>query len=264
MSFLQHLEALRWHIIRAVIAVLILAVTVFFFADILFDKIIIAPKTPDFITYKWLCALSHKMGMGDELCITSIQFDLINTELSGQFTLHMWTSITAGIILAFPYIIWEMWRFIKPGLRATETRYLRGTVFFTSILFLTGVLFAYFVIVPLSVQFLGTYQVSEQIKNLVSMDSYVSTVTTITLATGIVFELPIIVYFLSQVGILTPAFMRKYRRHAVVVILILAAVITPSPDITSQLLVALPLYILYEISIFVSVYVTSGKTGNAR
>ncbi len=264
MSFLSHLEALRWHIIRSAIAVFTLAVVVFFFADILFDKVIIAPKTPEFITYKWLCLLSHKLGMGDELCITSIEFDLINTELSGQFTLHMWTSITAGIILAFPYVIWEMWRFIKPGLRASETKYMHGTVFFTTLLFLMGVLFAYFIIVPLSVQFLGTYQVSEQVKNLVSMSSYVSTVTTITLCTGIVFELPIVVYFLSKVGILTPAFMRKYRRHAVVVILILAAVITPSPDITSQLLVALPLYLLYEISIFVSVYVTSSKPLNAR
>jgi sec-independent protein translocase protein TatC len=264
MSFLAHLEALRWHIIRSALAVLVLAVIAFFFADVIFNRIIIAPKTPQFITYQWLCALSHTLGMGEELCITSIDFELINTELSGQFTMHMWTSIVVGIIVAFPYIIWEFYRFIKPALKSKEKKYLNGTVFFTTVLFLTGVVFAYFIIVPLSVQFLGTYQVSQQIKNLVSMDSYISTVTTITLCTGIVFELPIVVYFLSQMGIMSPKFMRTYRKHAIVVILIVAAVITPSPDVTSQMLVALPLYLLYEISIFVSVYVTSRKPVNAR
>ena len=263
MSFLSHLEALRWHIIRAVIAVLVLAVVAFFYADFIFNNIIIAPKNPDFITYQVLCRIGHALGTED-LCITKIDFSLINTELSGQFTMHMWSSIVVGLIAGFPYVIWELWSFIRPGLKNKEKKYLRGTVFFTTFLFLTGVVFAYYVIVPLSVQFLGTYQVSAQIQNLVAMDSYVSTVTTITLCTGLVFELPIVVYFLSKMGFMSPAFMRKYRKHAIVVILIVAAVITPSPDITSQLLVAFPLYFLYEISIFVSVYVTARTRVNAR
>lgn len=252
MSFLQHLEALRWHLVRSVIAVLIAGIVLFINNDLVFDKIIIPPKQADFWTYRMLCLLSEKLLMGDLLCIKEIPFELINTTLSGQFTLHMWISFVGGAIIAFPYILWEFWTFLRPALKDTEKKNTRGIVFFASLLFLTGVLFAYFVIVPLSVHFLGTYQVSNVVKNMIELESYISTVTTLTIATGIVFELPIIVYFLTKIGMLTPAFMRKYRRHAVVVILIVAAVITPSPDITSQLLVAFPLYILYEASIIVS------------
>lgn len=263
MSFLEHLEALRWHLVRSVIAVLGFAVLLFFYKDLVFDTVIISPKKADFWTYRFLCDLSERLMMGDLLCIREIPFSLINTQLSGQFTMHMWVSFIGGIVLAFPYILWEVWRFIKPALHVKERQYATGLVTYSSSLFLLGILFGYFIIVPLSVNFLGTYQVSADVQNLIDMDSYVSTVTTITLASGIVFELPIIVYFLTKIGFMTPEFMRKFRRHAVVVILIVAAIITPSPDITSQLLVAFPLYFLYEISIFVSAYVIKNqKTKN--
>jgi len=196
----------------------------------------------------------------DSLCIKKIPFELINTELSGQFTMHMWISFIAGIIIAFPYILWEFWSFIKPALKERERKNAKGFIFFSTILFLMGVLFSYYMIVPMTINFLGGYEVSAgDVKNLIAMDSYIDTLTTLTLASGIIFELPIVVYFLSQFGIMSPAFMRKYRKHAIVIILIVAAVITPSSDITTQLVVAFPLYVLYELSIFVSKYVVNRK-----
>ncbi|MBL7891453.1 MAG: twin-arginine translocase subunit TatC [Bacteroidia bacterium] len=255
MSFLDHLEALRWHLVRSAIAVVTLGVTLFFMKDLVFDTIILGPKHTDFLTYRLMCRFSHFIGAGENLCINTIPFSLINTELAGQFTMHMWIAFVGGLIIAFPYILWEIWRFIKPALNDKERNSTSGFVFFASILFLTGVLFSYYMIVPLTINFLGSYQVSTEISNTITMDSYISTVTTLTLATGLVFELPIVVYFLTRFGILSAAFMRQYRKHAAVVILIVAAVITPSPDISSQLLVAIPLYILYEASIFVSRYV---------
>lgn len=255
MSFLEHLEALRWHLMRAVIAVLTLSIVLFFYREIVFDHFLFAPKHPDFWTYRMLCLLSDYLKMGDALCIRELPFELINTELSGQFTMHIWVSFVAGFILAAPYVLWEIWSFIKPALHEKERKYSKGVVFFSSLLFFAGVLFGYYVIVPLSINFLGSYQVSADVKNMIAMDSFVSTVTTITFASGIVFELPIVIYFLTQIGLMTPQFMRTYRKHAMVIILIVAAVITPSPDVTSQLLVAFPLYMLYELSIFVSMYV---------
>ena len=255
MSFLEHLEALRWHLMRAVIAVLTLAIILFFYREIVFDNFLFAPKHPDFWTYRMLCLLSDYLDMGDALCIRELPFELINTELSGQFTMHIWVSFVAGFILAAPYVLWEIWRFIKPALHEKERKYSKGVVFFSTLLFFAGVLFGYYVIVPLSINFLGSYQVSADVKNMIAMDSFVSTVTTITFASGIVFELPIVIYFLTHIGLMTPQFMRTYRKHAMVIILIVAAVITPSPDVTSQLLVAFPLYLLYELSIFVCMYV---------
>ncbi len=259
MSFLDHLEALRWHLVRSAIAVFGLAIVCFVYREVVFDMIILAPKHPDFWTYRMLCKLDVMLNANGMLCIDKIPFELINTELSGQFTMHMWVSFIGGLVMAFPYVIWEIWRFIKPALKAIELKYSRGIIFFTSSLFILGVLFGYYVIVPLSVNFLGSYQVSADVKNMIQMDSFISTVTTITLAAGIVFELPVVIYFLSSLGIVSPLFLRKYRKHSVVVILIVSAIITPSPDVTSQLLVAMPLYLLYEISIFVSMYVVSRK-----
>ncbi|MEI6522221.1 MAG: twin-arginine translocase subunit TatC [Bacteroidota bacterium] len=259
MSFLDHLEELRWHLVRSVVVIFALAIVFFINKDFLFNTIILAPKNADFFTYKFMCKLSHLLQMGDALCMNGLEFSLINTTLSGQFTLHMWAAFLAGIVVGFPYLVWEAWRFIKPALTATEIGYSKGILFFVSILFSIGVLFGYYLIAPLSINFLGTYQVSSEVKNMIDMDSYISTITVITFASGLLFELPIVVYFLSSLGIISPAFMKRYRKHAVVVILILAAVITPSPDITSQLLVALPVYVLYELSIFVSAYVVNKK-----
>jgi sec-independent protein translocase protein TatC len=257
MSFLDHIEVLRWHLVRSAIVIVIFAGFAFAYPEIIFDKIIFGPKQADFPTYKVLCQLGHKLGAAEQMCIKDFKFQIINTDLSGQFTTHLWIAILTGIILGFPYFLWELWRFIKPALKDVEAAPAASFIISASFLFVFGVLFAYFVIVPLSVNFLATYQASSEITNMPSMDSYISLVSTLVLATGLVFELPILVYFLSRMGIMTPKFMRTYRRHAVVVILIVAAVITPSPDVTSQLLVAFPLYGLYELSIYVSRYVVN-------
>jgi sec-independent protein translocase protein TatC len=230
---------------------LFFAVIAFIFKGILFDGILLAPKNPDFPTYKMLCYLSQQMGMGDALCMDELPFILMNISMSGQFSTHIMTSIVAGFVVAFPYVFWEMWRFISPALHDDESSVAKGVVFFSSILFLLGVLFGYYVISPLSVHFLGSYQVSETVANQISLSSFISTVTTVCLANGVVFELPILVYFLTKIGLLTPQFMQTYRKHALVMTLIFSAIITP-PDITSQILVALPLMVLYEISIKIS------------
>lgn len=259
MSFLGHLEALRWHLFRSVVAIMSLAIVLFFFKEFLFDGVLLAPKSPNFLTYRLMCKVGHAMNLGDDLCVQVIPFTLISTDLSAQFTTHMWVAFIAGLVVAFPYVVWELWRFIKPALNSKEKKYARGIVFYTSFLFLTGILFGYYIITPMTVNFLGGYQVSAQVNNTITLDSFISTVTTMTLISGIVFELPIAVYFLTKIGILSPTFMRTYRRHAVVVILILSAVITPTSDATTLIMVALPLYFLYEISIFVSAYVMRSK-----
>jgi len=259
MSFLDHLEALRWHLVRSAIAIGVIAVTLFCFKSFLFDDVLLAPKSPNFPTYRAMCWLSHRFNLGDDLCITQINFNLISTDISAQFSTHMMVAFIGGLVLGFPYLVYELWKFIRPALLEKERRYAKGIVFFTSLLFTMGILFGYYVITPMSVNFLGTYQVSEEVKNMISLDSFISTVTTMTLLTGIVFELPIAVYFLTQIGIFNPTFMRRYRRHAVVVILIVAAIITPTSDATTLLLVSIPLWLLYEVSIFVSAYVVRSK-----
>ena len=257
MSFLGHLEALRWHLVRSVIAIVIFAIAAFVNKEFIFDTIIFGPKNPSFPTYRALCYLSEKFSI--DICIKEFPFNIISVSMAGQFTTHMWVAFISGLVAAFPYIIWESWRFIKPALTEKEKKYSYGAVFFTSLLFLIGVLFGYFLIAPMSINFLGSYTVSDQVKNTIGLDSYISTITILTFASGVVFELPIVVYFLSKIGIITPQFMRTYRKHAMVVILVIAAVITPSPDISSQLLVAVPLFILYELSIFVSAWVVKHK-----
>ena len=255
MSFLDHLEALRWHLMRSVVVVFALAIVLFCYNEFVFGTIIFGPKHEDFFTYRMLCKLSYFFGMGETLRLKPSPFELINIDLSGQFSMHIWVSFMGALVLGVPYILWELWRFIKPALHQKELGYARWFVCYASLLFLTGIFFCYFIIVPLTVNFLGGYQVTAEVKNTISMDSYISTVSTLTLVTGIVFELPILVYFLTRFGIMSSLFMKKYRKHAVVVILIVAAVITPSSDIPTLLVVSFPLYILFEISIFVAKFV---------
>ncbi|MBT8195374.1 MAG: twin-arginine translocase subunit TatC [Bacteroidia bacterium] len=257
MSFLDHLEALRWHLIRSVIVVVALAIVAFVKKTFVFDVLVLGPKNPDFLTYQWLCKLSDKTGI--DLCIEEISFVVKNLAMAGSFTMHMWVAIVAGIIVGFPYIAWEIWRFIKPALKSSELKYARGMVFYISILFMIGVLFGYYIISPLSVNFLGGYTVSAEVPNEISLQSYVSTVATLTLMAGVVFELPVFVYFLTKIGLVNPPFLRAYRRHSIVVILIIAALITPSPDIISQIIVAIPLLLLYEVGIYVSKMVVKGQ-----
>ena len=251
LTFWEHLDALRSVLIRSIVAIFLLFIVAFSFKHILFDYIVLAPKNADFITYRVLCKFGKFLGM-DSFCLDVSSLHLININLAGQFMAHMTTALIAGLVVASPYIVWELWRFITPGLTPDEKKNTRGAVLVISSLFLTGVLFSYFLAVPLMVNFLGNYQVSESVANTIALDSYTSAVTTMTLLMGLVFEFPVVVLFLTKIGILTPTFMSKHRKHTIVVILIVAGFITPSPDIFSQLVVAIPLYALYEISVQLS------------
>jgi sec-independent protein translocase protein TatC len=250
MSFLQHLEELRWHIIRSVLAILFFMIIAFIFKSFIFDNIILAPKNPSFFTNRLLCHLGDLLNT-TALCINTKPLNLINIKMSGQLTTHISVAMVAGLILAFPVILWEFWQFFKPALRANEAKYAKGAVFAASMLFFTGVLFGYYMLAPLSLHFLSSYEISPEVTNQINVRSYIGTLTSVCLATGLVFELPIIAFFLTKIGLITPTFMRKYRKHAIVVIFIIAAIITP-PDVFSQTLVAIPLLILYEVSILIS------------
>lgn len=250
MSFLEHLEVMRWHLLRSLAAIVIMGLVAFVFKEIVFDKIILAPKEPVFATNRWLCKLGEIIGL-KRICINQDPFDLQTVKMAEQFSMHIIVSLVAGIVVAFPYIFWEFWRFIVPALYENERNTARGAVFYTSLLFILGVAFGYYIIAPLSVNFLGNYKVSESVISAPTLRSYVQTVTSVVLAAGIVFQLPILVYFLSKVGLVTPTFLKRYRRHAIILIVTLSAIITP-PDIFSQVLVALPLMVLYEIGISIS------------
>ncbi|WP_454804213.1 twin-arginine translocase subunit TatC [Mucilaginibacter phyllosphaerae] len=258
MSFFDHLEALRWHLVRAAIAIVIFTAGAFYFYDFIFDTVIMGPSRPSFWTYRMLCKLGDYLHR-DGFCINKINISLLNTEMAGQFTLQVNSALLIGITLGFPYLLWELWRFIRPALHEKERKAASGFVIYATFLFLIGVLFGYYVITPESINFLAGYTVSTQIENKFSIDSYLSSVATLTLATGIVFELPILVYLLSSLGILTAKFMRETRRYAIVVILIIAAVVTPTPDMMTMLVVSVPLFILYEIGILVAAVVEKRK-----
>ncbi len=259
MSFVDHLESLRWHLVRSAFVIVTLSLVAFVYKDILFDDIIFGPKKTNFWTYRMLCELSTRYQLSADLCIDKINFVIMNNTMAGQFNLHLTGSFIAGFIMGFPYLLWELWRFIRPGLHKKERKHATGLIFYGSFLFITGILFGYFIITPMSVNFLGTYVISEEIVNQITLDSYLSTVSMLTVATGFVFELPIVIYFLSLMGIMTPKFMRTNRRIAIFLIVLLAAFITPTPDIPTLMLVSMPLYILFEISIFVSARVEKRK-----
>ncbi|EDM43374.1 sec-independent protein translocase [unidentified eubacterium SCB49] len=250
MSFLDHLEELRWHLIRSTLAVVVIGIAAFIAKGFIFDGILLWPKNASFPTYQFLCNAAKIIGL-ESFCFTEMPFAIQSRTMAGQFSAHIWTSITAGIIVAFPYIIFEFYKFVSPGLHENERRNSKGFIIAASLLFFTGVLFGYFIVTPLSINFLGTYQVSESVLNEFDLDSYIGLVRASVLACGIVFELPIIIYFLTKIGLVTPEYLRKYRKLALVLVLILSAVITP-PDIASQVIVAVPVLILYEVSIYIS------------
>jgi len=251
MSFLDHLEELRWHLIRSVIAILIVATVAFIFKDFIFDVILFGPKKKDFVTYRWFCSISQTLGQGSSFCIDDLPFRIQSRTMAGQFSAHLWTSILAGFIIAFPYIIFEFWKFISPGLYEKERKNARGFILIASTLFFIGVFFGYYIVTPLSINFLGNYSVSSEIFNDFDLSSYIGLLRASVLASGIIFELPIIVYFLTKVGIVTPEFLRKNRKVSLVLVLSLSAIITP-PDIASQIIVSIPILILYEVSILIS------------
>ncbi|MFH1161127.1 MAG: twin-arginine translocase subunit TatC [bacterium] len=251
MTFWEHLDALRSVLIWSLVAIAVCGTVAFIFKDILFDHILLAPKEKSFITYRLLCRLAETVSV-PSLCIDPSSFQIININLAGQFMSHMTISLVAGLILAMPFVVWQFWRFIKPGLTDREIQYTRGSVATISLLFLSGILFSYFIVVPLMINFLGGYQVSETVTNQIALSSYTGSVTMMTLLMGLLFELPIVIIFLTKAGILTPSFLKKYRKHTLVAILIIAGVITPSPDIFSMLIVAIPLYGLFEVSLILS------------
>lgn len=251
MSFFDHLEELRWHIIRSAIAILVISILGFVFTDWILTNVIFGPTRPNFITYQWMCQLSHSIGMDDKLCITPPEIKFQNYKMAGQITLQFKLAFILGLVGAFPYICFEFWRFVRPALKENELKGSRGLIFWVSFQFLLGVGFSYLLIAPFMINFLASYTISDVIKNEFFIDDYFSLMSQIILGMGALFEMPILVFFLTKLGMLSPAFMRTYRRHAIVVILVLAAIITP-PDVLDQLLVFVPLYLLYEISILIS------------
>ncbi|TRX38272.1 twin-arginine translocase subunit TatC [Flavobacterium restrictum] len=258
MSFLDHLEELRWLLVRSTTAIIIMACATYFISDYLFDVIILGPTRPTFFTYQYFCELSHQLGFADSICITEMNFIIQNTEMEGQVNIFVWMCVLAGFILSFPYILWEIWKFIGPALYEKEKKNAKVFIFTSSLLFFLGVLFGYYVVIPMSVNFVATFSVSDVVKNQFTLDSYMGMVKTSILASGLFFELPIIIYFLTKLGLVTPSFLRTYWKYAVVIILIVAAIVTP-PDVVSQTIVAIPMLLIYEVSIFISMLVYKSK-----
>jgi len=251
MSFLDHLEDLRWHLIRATLAIIIAATVAFLFKGFIFDVIIFGPKRMTFPTYQFLCKAANFINVETSFCGDSLPFIIQSRTMAGQFSAHIWTSITAGFVIAFPYVIYQFWSFVSPGMHKSERKYSRGFIIVSSFLFFLGVIFGYYIVSPLSINFLGSYTVSGEVDNQIDIGSYIGLVRASVLASGLVFELPIIIYFLTKIGLVTPEFLKKYRKYALVIVLILSAIITP-PDIASQIIVAIPILILYQVSIYIS------------
>lgn len=251
MPFLDHLEELRWRIIKSIIAIVILAIIAFVSKSILFDVIIFGPTKPDFPTYDFFCWLSENLGLGDKICFRLDLNSFQNLEMAGQISYHIFSSLIFGFILAFPYVFYQIWAFIKPGLREREIKSARGMVFWVSLLFASGVFFAYYIICPLTIKFLAEYKVTDIVDNNFKFNDYISTINKLTLITGLFFQMPVVIYFFTKIGLVTPGFLKKYRKHALVGVLVLSAVITP-PDVASQILVSIPILFLYEIGIYIS------------
>ena len=251
MSFLDHLEELRWHLIRSLTAVFVFAIAAFVSKGIIFGEIILGPSKPSFWTYRMLCNLSEILS-SDALCISELPFIIQSRQMTGQFSMHITSSFVIGLICAFPYAFWEIWRFVKPGLYDKERKAATGATFYVSLLFFMGVFFGYFVVTPISINFLSNYQIDPSILNEFDIISYVSTVTTLVLACALLFQLPIVVYFATKAGLISSSLLKTYRKHSIIVILMLSAVLTP-PDPFSQVLIAIPLGLLYQLSILIAV-----------
>lgn len=261
MSFMDHLEVLRWHLMRSAIVLVVIAIGVFVYVDWIFDNIVFAPARKDFVTYTALCNFSHKLHLGDALCMPPIDIELLGSTVSGPFMSAISIAFMGAIIIAFPYLMWELWRFVKPALSSKEISYARGSIGWVSLCFFSGAAFGYFLLAPFTFNFLANFQLGKLgvYKYLPTLDDYISTLTSLILGCGVAFELPVLAYVLSKLGLITPKFLKDYRKYAFVVILIVAAIITPSPDWTSQTIVAVPLILLYEISIFISKRVEKQK-----
>ena len=258
MAFLDHLEELRWHVVRAVGATFICMIVAFVFIKEIFETIVFAPARIDFPAFTYMCKLGKLTGF-NELCVAELPFKVQSRNMTGQFMMSITAAFVIGLIVAFPYVVWELWSFVRPGLQSKERKFSKGAVVAISFLFLLGVSFGYFILSPMTIWFLSTYSISDMIVNEFDITSYVSTISSLILGCGLLFQFPMVIYFLSKVGIVTPDLMRKYRKHSIVVILILGAIITPSGDPFSLTVIALPLYVLFEISIYISSVVLKRK-----
>jgi len=263
MSFLDHLEDLRWLLVRSSAAIIIMALITYFFSDFIFDDIIFGPTDANFITYRFFCDVAQTLGITGDICVKELPFTIQNTSMEGQINVFVWTCITAGFILAFPYILYEIWKFVSPALYEKEKKNAIIFIFVSSILFFLGVLFGYLIIVPLSINFVATFSVSSVVKNEFNLDSYIGMIKTSVIAAGLFFELPIIIYFLTKLGLVGPDFLRKYRKYAIVIVLIVAAIVTP-PDVVSQITVAIPMLLIYEASIWISALVEKNRKKNEQ
>ena len=265
MTFLSHLEEMRWRMVRCSVFIVIFAVLIFVFTKDVIDIIYLSMMKTDFPTYQMFCKVSHLSGAGDALCIDSLNFKLQSTTVMGQFSTNMFMAIVGGIVCAFPVVAYQIWQFVKPALKTKELKASKGFIFYSTILFFFGIAFVYFLVSPLGVQFFGNYSMTDDIENLqniFTISSYMNLITTSTFFSGLLFELPIIVAILTRIGVVSPAFLRKYRKHSIVVVLILSAIITP-PDMISQVIVSIPIIILYEIGILVSKRIEKQKVAAA-
>lgn len=244
MNIMAHLEELRWRLVKSVVAILIFAIVIWFFQEWIMDNVFMIMKDPHFISFEIMCKYFG-------VCVEEIPIQMHSNSFAGQFTYAIWMSLIGGFVVAFPYVFYQMWAFVKPGLKQSETKAVKGIVFYVSLLFFLGVSFGYFVVAPLTVQFFGTYKISKDIVNFFTINNYMSTILSTVMYTGLFFLLPIVIYIFAKLGVISSAFLSKYRKHAIVVVFVLAAIITP-PDVISQIIVSIPILILYEIGVFVA------------
>ena len=257
MSFIDHLEELRWHLIRSVIAIAVAAIVFFIYVREIVNDILLAPTQDNFITYGWFCQLSHAIGLGDTICMQGVKATFLSTELTSQFISSFTIAFVGGFVVAFPYIFWEFWRFIKPALSEKEKKNTGGVIFWVSSLFFAGVAFGYYILTPFMVNFYFSYSLSPLIEIKPTFSDYLENLIYTTVGIGVLFQMPLLVMILAKIGVVTGKFLRKYRRHAFVIIIIAAAIITPSTDPFSLAIVAIPLYLLFEASIIVASRINS-------
>ncbi|MCE2681820.1 MAG: twin-arginine translocase subunit TatC [Flavobacteriia bacterium] len=251
MSFLDHLEELRWRLVRIAISILVIATVLFIYQEWIIRTFFIAMVNPNFISFRMMCEWFN-------VCISKIPVSFQSTTMSGQFSYALMMSIMGGIVLSFPFIFYQIWSFVKPGLKQNERSMASGIVFYVSVLFFLGILFGYFVVAPLTVQFFGSYKITDQIENQFTISSYMSTIISTVFWSGVLFLLPVVTYIFAKLGVITSEFLRKYRKHSIIVVLIIAAAITP-PDLISQIIVSIPIMILYEIGILAAVRVEKNR-----
>lgn len=254
MSFVDHLEELRWHIIRSVIVILVLAIVIFINIQWVFDNIIAGPINKDFVSYRAFCNLSHWLHLGEALCLTPVPVEMQNTTFGGQFFSSFSIAFIGAFVAAAPFVFWEFWRFVKPALKPNEIKSTRFIIFWVSFFFFLGAAFGYYILGPFTFNFLASFQISasNMVATRPTVADYTDNLTNVILGCGIAFELPVMAFALTKIGFITPSFLKRSRKYAFVIILVVAAIITPSPDMISQLLVFIPLFSLYELSILVS------------